>query len=140
VIVLDTNVVSAFTKREVDPIAQAWLDQFPADAAWITAINLLEIEYGIERERDRHIKDRLRLRSQLFLARVVGDRVLSLNAAAAAEAGRLRATRESIGRTIDYRDAMIAAIVAVNSATLVTRNTKHFAGLGVALINPWDKT
>lgn len=139
-IVLDTNIVSAFTRRTIDPVARTWLDQFSENSAWTTAINLLEIEFGIEREKDQYTKASLRLRNQRFLERVIGTRVLALDRNAAVEAGRIRAARDSIGRTIEYRDAMIAAIVIVNAGILVTRNTRHFADLGLELINPWAET
>ena len=37
-------------------------------------------------------------------------------------------------------DAQIAAICLSQVATLATRNTKHFEGLGLTLINPWRHT
>jgi predicted nucleic acid-binding protein len=33
---------------------------------------------------------------------------------------------------------MIAATALEHGLTLVTRNTKDFAGLGVTIVNPWD--
>jgi predicted nucleic acid-binding protein len=33
---------------------------------------------------------------------------------------------------------MIAATALEHGLTLVTRNVKDFAGLGVVLLNPWD--
>jgi len=35
-------------------------------------------------------------------------------------------------------DGLIAATALEHDLTLVTRNVKHFAGLGVAVFNPWD--
>ena len=35
------------------------------------------------------------------------------------------------------KDEMIAACCLVKVATLVTRNTRDFEGLGLALFNPW---
>jgi toxin FitB len=32
---------------------------------------------------------------------------------------------------------MIAATALEHGLTVVTRNTKHFEGLGLSLINPW---
>ncbi len=34
-------------------------------------------------------------------------------------------------------DSLIAAIALQNSLTLVTRNEKDFAGIEVAIVNPW---
>ena len=36
-------------------------------------------------------------------------------------------------------DAVIAATAFEHGLTLVTRNVKDFAGLGVVLLNPWDE-
>lgn len=35
-------------------------------------------------------------------------------------------------------DALIGATAAVHGLTVVTRNTRHFDGLGVAVLNPWS--
>jgi len=35
-------------------------------------------------------------------------------------------------------DGMIAATALEHDLTVVTRNVKDFAGLGVAVFNPWD--
>ena len=40
-------------------------------------------------------------------------------------------------RLIEIRDAQIAGIVAARRATLATRNTRQFADLGIALVDPW---
>jgi toxin FitB len=38
---------------------------------------------------------------------------------------------------LNVMDAFIAATTEVHALTLVTRNTKHFEKLGIALANPW---
>lgn len=35
-------------------------------------------------------------------------------------------------------DGMIAATALEHGLTLVTRNVRDFAGLGVTLLNPWE--
>lgn len=64
-------------------------------------------------------------------------RILPFDTAAANEAAKLAAKRQKEGRTIDFRDTQIAAIVQTRKATLATRNIKHFPDLGSKVINPW---
>ena len=40
--------------------------------------------------------------------------------------------------TLAVVDGVIAATALQHDLTLVTRNVKDFASLGVALLNPWD--
>jgi len=42
------------------------------------------------------------------------------------------------GPPLNMADGMIAATALEHGLTLVTRNVKDFAGLGVVLLNPWD--
>ncbi|MBV8829329.1 MAG: hypothetical protein JO108_08910 [Acidobacteriaceae bacterium] len=49
--------------------------------------------------------------------------------------GVLEAQRQLAGRPLDVPDGQIAA----TALDLVTRNLKDFAGLGVAVLNPWEK-
>ena len=42
------------------------------------------------------------------------------------------------GTPLNTADGMIAATAIEHDLTVVTRNVKDFAGLGVAAFNPWD--
>jgi predicted nucleic acid-binding protein len=42
------------------------------------------------------------------------------------------------GTPLGTADGMIAATALEHDLTVVTRNVKDFAGLGVVLLNPWD--
>ena len=59
-------------------------------------------------------------------------RILSFDAAAAIRCAPLHVP----DRKPD-RDAMIAAKALVHNFTVVTRNVKDFATMGVKLLNPW---
>ena len=44
------------------------------------------------------------------------------------------------GRPLTVVDGLLAATAIEHNLTLVTRNVKHFADLGVSLFNPWEET
>ena len=62
-------------------------------------------------------------------------RLLGIDEAVAGRWGRVQA---SAGRTLPVIDGLLAATALQHDLTLVTRNVKDFAGLGVQLVNPWD--
>jgi predicted nucleic acid-binding protein len=72
-----------------------------------------------------------------MLAEDFPGRVLSFDLEAAVVYADLVAMRERQGQPIDVADAQIAAICLAQGATLATRNTKHFEGVGLTLMNPW---
>jgi predicted nucleic acid-binding protein len=42
------------------------------------------------------------------------------------------------GLTLNVPDGLIAATALEYDLTIVTRNVRDFAGLGVRVLNPWD--
>lgn len=70
--------------------------------------------------------------------RVFNGAILALDADAARLAADLAVMNKRSGRNIPFGDLAIAAIAVANSATLATRNIKHFEGYGLTLVNPWD--
>jgi hypothetical protein len=137
VIILDTNVVSALMRRDVDPIVIAWLDDQPPESIWTTAVTVFEIAFGLEilaaGRRRRQLEDAFdRLLEDDF-----EGRILPFERSAAQKAASIAARRRRAGRPVEIRDAQIAGLVAARRATLATRNTRHFSDLGIALIDPW---
>jgi len=53
--------------------------------------------------------------------------------------GHLATQTKQQGIAVKVVDAVIAATALEHGLTLVTRNVKDFAGLGVVLLNPWDE-
>lgn len=135
-IVLDTNVVSALMRREPDASVVAWLDSLPAESVWTTAVTVFEVRLGLE----ILVAGRRRRELEEAFAKVLAEdfegRVLPLDEAAAQAAGRIAAERRRAGRTVEIRDVQIAGITKARKATLATRNTRHFEGCGLALIDP----
>ena len=55
----------------------------------------------------------------------------------AKRSGQMRAMRESAGPPSRASDMMIAGINAAAGAALATRNVRDFAGLDLAILDPW---
>jgi predicted nucleic acid-binding protein len=137
-ILLDTNVLSALMQHMPDPVVASWLDGQPAESIWTTSVTVFEIRTGIELlERGRRRKRLEQVFSQLLTEDLEG-RVKPFDQAAAVAAGTIAATRQRAGQTVEIRDVQIAGIATARRAKLATRNTRHFEGTGVGLINPWD--
>ncbi len=137
-ILLDTNVLSALMLREPDPVVVAWLDQQPAESIWTTAITVFEVRMGLELLAEGRRRTRLEQELDRQLADELDGRVQLFDRAAAQDAGTIAAARQRAGRTVEIRDVQIAGIASARKATLATRNTRHFEGMGIRLVNPWE--
>ena len=134
---LDTNVVSEWTKPRPNPGVVEWLEEVEENEVFLSVVTFAELRHGIERlpagarrrRLDEWLSHDLPLR---FEGRVVG-----VEGAIADEWGRLVARREARGRPISVMDALIAATAQVHSLTLVTRNTADFQASVKSLLNPW---
>jgi toxin FitB len=137
VTILDTNVLSALMRANPDAAVVSWLDRQPADSIWITTITLFEARFGLA----LLPQAKRRLGLERALAQVVeedlANRVLDFDSIAAAAAARLAAERQRAGRPADLRDTLIAGIAQARRATIATRNTRHFDGLDVPIVDPW---
>ena len=137
-IILDTNVLSALMRDEPEEAILHWLDHQPADSVWITSITLFETRFGIallpRGTRQRALEASFDRLVQVDLE----NRVLDFDSAAAVEAATLAAVRQKAGRPVDLRDTQIAGIALARRATLATRNVKHFQGLKIPVVDPWQ--
>ena len=139
-IVLDTNVLSALMQRRPAPEVAAWLDALPAESIWITAITVFEVRFGLDLLAAGRRRNELEAAFTASLAEDFEGRVLAFDQSAAEAAGRIAASQRRQGRALEVRDVEIAGIVAARKATLATRNTRHFEGLGISLVNPWGES
>jgi predicted nucleic acid-binding protein len=138
VIVLDTNVLSALMRTRPDAVVVDWLDRQPADSIWVTSVTVFEARFGLAllpRARRRNSLERAFHR---MLTEDLSSRVLSLDEMAASIAAQLAADRQRAGRIVDLRDTLIAGIAQARRATIATRNTRHFEGLDVPVVDPWQ--
>ena len=136
---LDTNVVSEWTKPRPDSGVVAWLAEADEDRVFISVITLAELRYGIERMPVGARRNRLDTWVSKQLSARFEARVLLIDAETADTWGHIMARGRSGGRPVGTMDAFIAATAERHHLTLVTRNVSDFEALGVRLINPWSK-
>ena len=133
---LDTNVLSETTRPQPNKGVQAFLADLPE--AFISVLSIHEIAYGLERlpqgPRRTNLTDAMENLLGTFAATV-----LAIHAPEARAAGVLRAAAKQEGRIVDTADGLLAGTALVHGLTIVTRNVKDFAGLGVLLRNPWSE-
>lgn len=134
---LDTNVVSEWTRPHPDPRVVAWLGDVDEDRVFLSVVTLAEIQRGIDLLPRGKKQDRL----AAWLAGELLDRfearVLDVTRAIAREWGALCAQAQRDGIPIGVIDAFIAATARVHGLTVVTRNDGDFTSTGVKLLNPW---
>ena len=75
---------------------------------------------------------------ELYLLPLFGDRILPVTQNIGNQWGVIGGECQLRGTPLNTADGMIAATALEHGLTVVTRNVKHFAGLGVTVFNPWD--
>ena len=133
---LDTNVISELQKSSCNPSVKACIGAIPADELFTSVIVIGEIAYGVNRLPPSKKKQELAEWLNNQLPRWFDGRILEVDMNTMLEWGSLFA---GIGKTFPVIDSIIAATAVANGLTLVTRNTRDFAGVGgLSLLNPWD--
>jgi predicted nucleic acid-binding protein len=138
VILLDTNVVSALMRREHDPAVVSWLDSQPAESIWTTSVTIFEVRMGLAMLAGGRRRKKLEEAFDEVLRSDLQDRVQPFDVAAATAAAGIAASQRRSGTPVEIRDVEIAGIAAARRATLATRNTRHFDGIGLTLVDPWS--
>jgi predicted nucleic acid-binding protein len=135
---LDTNVVSEWTKPRPDTGIVTWLAEADEDRVFISVVTLAELRHGIERMPVGARRDRLDAWLTEQLPARFEARMLPVDAGTADGWGRIMARGQAAGRPVGTMDAFIAATAEQHDLTLVTRNVSDFDVLGIRLISPWS--
>jgi len=135
---LDTCVLSEFTRRMPEEKVVRWVDGIDEDKLYMSAITIGEIQRGIQRLPESHRKTELLAWMNNGLVERFGGRILPLDAQTMILWGSLTARLEKSGQPMGVMDALIAATALQNNLILVTRNVADFLACGAQVINPWD--
>jgi predicted nucleic acid-binding protein len=135
---LDTNLVSEWTRPRPNRGVIEWLAQADEDRVFISIITLAELRHGVDRLPAGKRRSQLDEWLRASLPMRFEGRVLAIDAVVADACGILVAQRDAMGRPIQAMDALIAATARVRQLSVVTRNVDDFKP-SVAAINPWHE-
>ena len=135
---LDTNVVSEWTRPQPHSGVMEWLARVDEDRVHLSVATLAEVRYGIERLPAGQRRKRLDEWLRQDLALRFEGRLLPISPEIADSWGKIVAHRDAIGRPIGVMDAFIAATAETHALTLVTRDVAGFEAVVREIVNPWS--
>ena len=135
---LDTCVLSEFTRRQPDQRVINWLDSIEEEKLFISVITVGEIQRGIERLPDSHRKTELLVWMNSGLLKRFAERMIAIDAPTMFMWGSLTARLEAAGQLMNVMDSLIVASALQNNLIVATRNVADFLPGGVQVINPWE--
>jgi predicted nucleic acid-binding protein len=134
---MDTCVLSEFTRRVPEEKIVAWVRSIDEDMLFVSTITIGEIKNGIESLPDSRRKNDLLVWLNDGVIQRFGHRILALDTQTMLIWGGLRARTNRMGAKMALFDSLIAATALQNNLMVATRNTPDFMASGVQLINPW---
>src|ERR1700737_4106362 len=120
-----------------DPGVMAWLDQSDEDRLYMSVVSIAELGWGIALLAEGRRRDRLSAWLTDELIPRFEGRLLDISAHVAAAWGDIKARTQRHGFSLNAMDAFLASTAETHELIFVTRNVRHFSGLGIQLVNPW---
>ena len=138
---LDTNVIAMLEPARAADAARfvAWLERMDDEGRiFLSVVAIHEIEKGIALlEHKGATAKAASLKVWLTgLVAAYDDKIIPLDASAAALAGQLEAKAISAGHDPGMADATLAGIAKARDLTIVTHNAKHFLPFGIGVATP----
>ncbi len=135
---VDTNIPSELTRLRPDEHVTAFLDEAGKENLYLSILTLGEICKGIAQLPASKRRNELQEWLDSILRPWFEGRILPVTATIAERWGQLAAQAKHHGFPLSVIDGLLAATALKQELTLVTRNVKDFAGLGLHILNPWE--
>ena len=133
---LDTNVLSELRRKTPDIGVVEWFARRPASTLFLSVLTIGELRKGIEGLRDVERRSALTDWLETDLPGFFAGRILAIDTQVADRWGKLVA---AAGRPLPAIDSLLGATAAQHGLSIVTRNGRDFADLGLDVINPWSR-
>ncbi|MBV8593537.1 MAG: type II toxin-antitoxin system VapC family toxin [Caulobacteraceae bacterium] len=133
---LDTNIISEFTRPAPSASLVAWMAEQADGDLFISALAIAKIRRGILEAPAGRRRDALEswFSGSAGPSALFAGRILPFDEAAALAWARLMANGRARGRPRSALDTIVAAIAEANECVVVTNNERDFEG--VEIFNP----
>jgi len=127
---VDTNVISELMRSRPAASVVDWADR--QESMTLSVITLEEVLVGLSRRPSERLSR--------WFERFVRDycEIQPITASIARRGAGLRGEFRRLGKPRTQADMLIAGTALEHNLALATRNTKDFAGCGIALVNPFE--
>jgi predicted nucleic acid-binding protein len=127
---VDTNVISELMRPRPAASVVDWAER--QESMSLSVITLEEVLAGLSQRPSERLSR--------WFQRFVLDycEILPITASIARRCARLRGEFRRMGKQRTQADMLIAATALEHNLALATRNTKDFAGCGIAVVNPFE--
>jgi toxin FitB len=131
---IDTNVLSELRRKLPNAGVVEWFSRRPTSTLYLSVLTLGELRKGVEGVADANRRRALLDWLETELPNFFAGRILSVDTQIADRWGCMVA---AAGRPVPAIDSLLGATAAHHDLSLVTRNVRDFADLGLDVINPW---
>jgi toxin FitB len=134
---LDTCVLSEFTKPQPSPRVVAWLAGREEASLLLSVLTFGELQKGIEKLPTSRRRTSLQAWLDHDLRQRFAGRVLDVTEEVALLWGRMQGEAERRGQTLPVIDSLLAATALTHGLVVVTRNEADLGRTGVRVVDPW---
>lgn len=133
---LDTCVISEFTKQHPHPGVLRWLESHDERSLYLSVVTPGEIQKGIAKLEDPLRQHTLRTWLDGVIERF-GRRILPLDLDVMLKWGDVLGQAQRMGVVLPTVDTLIASTAQVHGLHVVSRNVRDLERCHAVLVNPW---
>jgi len=135
---LDTNIPSELIRSRPDSRVEKWVYAQDEQSLYLSVVSIGELRRGLVILPASKRRSELERWFENDLLPQFEGRILPVTRSIADRWGVLDGQCQLKGTPLNAADGMIAATAIEHGLTVVTRNIRDYAGLGVEALNPWD--
>lgn len=136
---IDTCVISEFTKKTPDIKIIDFLDSLDQDNVYLSVLSIGEIKKGIARLNDINKQKELSAWLNDVLLKNYKDNLVDIDIQVIGRWGEIVGSYEKNGIVLPVIDSLLAASAIYYDMIFVTRNVKDIKILECNYFNPWGK-